>query len=306
MKTQELTGKYHVGDRIVEAERVLEVTAANAKYWSEERCHDEDEFNKLELPGWYTTVELEEVEPTSSEKQQQAEINERKEADAAKKEERRREHQQYQADLAELKATHATLIEGLQPAGHTRLHLPEGTTRELVGRVFEPDRGVSCVMALHKITDAGGRVIAVSFGPEVDYGPSYWATKELLAESESKARVLQWWSPKGYGADSYPGPKAGVQLTDNEKAEVDRLYSEKFAAIAEREIRGLKISAEYALKKLGYDGDFKIDASSVDWKLYDEDKRTNPARCRLVVPTGSKLPDEIKIHNFATAKVVCE
>jgi len=308
-KTKETTewfGKYSVGDRIVFAEKVVQVAKAAAKYWSEDRCEDEDEFDKLESPGWYTTVELAEVEPTDAEMQQQAEIRDRKEAEAAEKEERRREHQQYEADLADLKATHATLIEGLRPAGDTRLRFPEGTTHELVGRVCEPERGASCVVALHKTTDPSGRVIAVSFGSEVDYGPSYWATEELLAKSESAARVLQWWSPKGYGADSYPGPQPGMQLTAEEQDEVDRLYAAKFVAIAAREIRTLKISAEHRLRARGYTGSFTIDATNVDWRLYDADKRANPVRCRLVVPVGTELPREIKVHNFATAEVCHE
>ena len=156
------------------------------------------------------------------------------EATAARHADEQAESKRVRAEAAAVKAAEkkaqqeawAVLTAGLertdaQPAGWER-----------TGEFFDSGRGVTC----EKIKLPGGATgWYVSWIGDMD--GCYWlvpATVKEDAEAEKARlhRVYQWWRPKGYGPDSYPGP--GVpedQLTEEERAEVSRCWAAKYAAV---------------------------------------------------------------------------
>lgn len=103
---------------------------------------------------------------------------------------------------------------------------------ERTGEFFDSGLDVTC----EKVKLPGGATgWYVSWIGDMD--GCYWLVPVTVKESAEaeKARlhrVYQWWRPKGYGPDSYPGP--GVpedQLTEEERAEVARCWAAKYAHV---------------------------------------------------------------------------
>lgn len=200
------------------------VEVGRTTYWSDDRAHDEDEFDKLGQPGWYTQIVAAPVDETPEE------ISEREEA-AAKK---RAAVEEKQRVIDDKKAAWETEISGLVKTDAA----PESYKK--TGRKF--DSGFDVCNEEIELPD-GKKGWYVSWIGDMD--GSYWllpAEVAIDAEAEEARlhRVYKWWRPKNYGADSYPGP--GVpreELTEEERAEVDRCYAAKYEAVEQSEARGI-------------------------------------------------------------------
>lgn len=241
MKFDEV-GQWNKGDRFQRGGKWYEAGEVRREYWSQGRIDDEDEFGRE--PGWYSTFEAQEVEPTAQERET---VDRDAGEQAAKRDAKAKAISEWKARLASLRSQMDGLIaeHGLQEAD-SRPTFPEGTTKEEIGGASEPDRGPSGQDYLTKYVGPDGEVLGVSFGPAVDMPPRFWVSEGAKRHDDSHRRVHQWWNPKQYGPESYPGP--GVprgDLTPDELRQVEGYESAKREFRKSQQVSGWGLNVQY-------------------------------------------------------------
>lgn len=252
-RTQELLGRdYRPGQTFWLGHELMEVVEVFDRiHWTEDRIDDMDEFGRE--PGWYSTLSLRPIEPTEADGPCPALKDEQEWAE--KRTRAREEQEAYRAELARISAERDRLIaaQGLiraEPRGGV-LYPEEGVTHRQLGHACEPGRGISCVTEL-TVYERDGAVVALSCGCPVDSGPAWWLSPALAAEAARRARVWGDWNPRGFHADSYPGPAVPEEeLTAEERAEVARLRAEAVVCRREKEEHTIRIMAERAVRRMG-------------------------------------------------------
>jgi hypothetical protein len=164
--------------------------------------------------------------------------------------------------------------------------------REILDRTVYPASGGFSRGMQGMVTEFADGIVA-SYGSNEGSG-TQWASPALVERGLQQYRIAQWWSPVGYGAESYPGP--GVpesDLTEEERAQVTRLRAAATAERMERERRSVLSSVDHV---------FRTDRAfaGATWTVeLDETGRKRAGKATARPPYTTT----VKVHNQLSATV---
>lgn len=155
-----------------------------------------------------------------------------------------------------------------------------------------------------------------------DLDGEYWllpatAKRDAEAEKQRMRRVYQWWDPKDYGPDSYPGP--GVpedQLTQDEKAEVARCWAARYAAVEANWVRLVPIAIKPGANTSGCKAWELLTSVGAEVSIVTDpdaflsfcrayaDRGERPGSLKLIVTLRAKIPASARNKDGSIKAVV--